>query len=302
MDRNGKGETPATGVLWVAAGAALWGVDPVLRQPLASVLPSAHIVLIEHIVIALILVPLLWLRRAQWLALGARDWAAVLGISWGGSAVATMLFTESIKAGNPTSAVFLQKTQPLFAILFARVLLKEKLGSRFWVHAGLGLLGAYMVSFGTQSPFAEVARAQSNAALCAVVAAVLWGMSTALGRFLTGKLTFLTITALRITTALPLLGVMALATAEIQPAGINAKQWLSLLAIALIPGLAALLLYYRGLMRTRASLAAIAELSFPATAALLNWLVLGSRITPVQAAGFVLLCGVILHLRANIPP
>ena len=43
----------------------------------------------------------------------------------------------------------------------------------------------------------------------------------------------------------------------------------NLLAIAIVPGLLALLLYYRALSRTPASLATIAEMAFPVTATLI---------------------------------
>ena len=71
---------------------------------------------------------------------------------------------------------------------------------------------------------------------------------------------------------------------------------LSLLALALIPGLAALLIYYRGLRQTPASRAAVAELSFPATAALLNWTLLGASVSPAQIAGFALLWAAIVGM------
>ena len=58
---------------------------------------------------------------------------------------------------------------------------------------------------------------------------------------------------------------------------------------------------YRGLRHTRASLAAVAELSFPATATLLHWIFLGARISIVQLVGFALLWGVILHLEKRNP-
>jgi drug/metabolite transporter (DMT)-like permease len=66
--------------------------------------------------------------------------------------------------------------------------------------------------------------------------------------------------------------------------------------MALVPGLAALLIYYRGLRNTRASLAAVAELCFPATAALLNWIVLGAGVSFIQVAGFAWLWWAILAM------
>jgi drug/metabolite transporter (DMT)-like permease len=286
------------GVLWVAAGAALWGTDPVLRRPLASHFRSSQIVAAEHLILSCILLPVLWRSRAEWLRLGPRQWAAILGISCGGSALATVFFTEAIKTGNPTSAVFLQKIQPLFAALFARLLLHERLGTRFWFHAALALCGAYLVSFGFQPALPAIVGAQRMAAALAIGSAALWAGSTVLGRFVLDRTSFPALTALRITTATPLLLVLALAGSDGTILGrLTGAQLVSLLLMALIPGLAALLLYYRGLGRTRASLAAIAELSFPAIAMLLNWIFLDARITAVQLAGFILLWCVIFHLE-----
>ena len=69
-----------------------------------------------------------------------------------------------------------------------------------------------------------------------------------------------------------------------------------LVLLALIPGLLALLLYYRGLTGTRASYATLAELAFPATAVVLNWTFLGVGVTANQIVGFVLLWGAVFVL------
>ena len=62
----------------VAAAAALWGTDALLRSPLAGALPAASIVFWEHLIIVVVLVP--WLPRAwrAWSGLDARareQWA-----------------------------------------------------------------------------------------------------------------------------------------------------------------------------------------------------------------------------------
>ena len=78
---------------------------------------------------------------------------------------------------------------------------------------------------------------------------------------------------------------------------LDLRQALSLLLLALVPGLLALLVYYRGLRHARASRAAVAELSFAATPPLLNWIFLGSRITAIQVAGFALLWVAIINMN-----
>lgn len=275
----------------MALGSSLWGTDTVLRRPLTASLSSIQIVLIEHLIVTLILLPLWW-RACR--GLSAAQWAAVLGIAWGGSALGTLLFTEAIRTGNPTTAVLLQKTQPIFAIIMAKMALGERLDKRQWMWLAVALVAAYLVSFGTTPP-ADLLRHAPPAALLALAAAALWGGSTVLGRFALEGIPFQALTSLRIVTATPLLVLLAWLRPHPWPAP-SLPQALSLLALALVPGLGALLIYYRGLRHTRASLAAVAELSFPATAALLNWVFLGAGVSAPQIAGFALLWLAILAM------
>jgi drug/metabolite transporter (DMT)-like permease len=263
----------------------------VLRRPLTASFSSTQIVLVEHCILTLILFPVWW-RACR--GLSRSEWAAVLGIAWGGSAIASVCFTEAIRTGNPTTAVLLQKTQPIFAILLAKIALRERLLPRLWIGLAVALFATYLVSFGAIPP-AVLLRHPSRAAPLALAAAALWGGSTVLGRFALRNIAFVSLTALRIVMAAPLLALMTWLRPHPWPE-FAAKPALSLVALALIPGLAALLIYYRGLRQTPASRAAVAELSFPATAALLNWTLLGASVSPAQIAGFALLWAAIVGM------
>lgn len=289
--------TDRSALLWVAAGASLWGADTLLRRPLTAALSSVQIVLIEHLVLTTLLLIPFWRRRLEFSSLGARQWRAILWIAWGGSALATICFTEAIKIGNPTTAVLLQKSQPLFAAVLARALLGEPLGRRFWSWLGLALVAGWLISFGDGLDWNELAAARAPAVLLALAAAALWGSSTVLGRFVLGSLSFSTLTVLRFILATPMLMALAWLSSGPFSARLNPSQSLSLLLMALIPGLAALLIYYRGLSHVRASRAAIAELAYPATATVLNWVFLGARVSAAQLAGFALLWLVILQME-----
>jgi len=294
---------PNRWALWlVAFGSALWGTDTVFRQPLTGSLSSLQLVLYEHLLLMFVFVPVCIWHRKELKALGMREWGALLWVSWGGSAIGLICFTEAIRIGNPNTAILLQKSQPLFAAILAAVVLGETLRARFWIYLA-GATGAVLIiSFGDR-PLAELASpavlrgAPKASMLLALTAAVLWAGSTVLGRHLSGRLSFSALTALRIVTALPLLlGLNAIAGNWRLPS-LNHSQLLALGWMSFVPGCCALLIYYRGLRHTPASLAAIAELSFPATAVLLNWIFLGSRFTVTQCAGFLLLYGIILLLR-----
>jgi drug/metabolite transporter (DMT)-like permease len=277
-------------LLLVALGASLWGTDTIFRRSLTASLSSTHIVLLEHLILSVVLAIPVWSMRSEWLALKPKQWGALLGIAWGGSALGTICFTQAIRIGNPTTAILLQKSQPIFAALLAWLLLREPLGRRFWICLIAALVGAYVVNFGLAAPGSGI---ESETALLALAAAALWGGSTVLGRFLLKSISFVALTGLRILLATPLL----LALNGVPAVSLNSRQVFSLAMLALIPGLLALLIYYRGLRNARASRAAIAELSFAATATILNWMVLGTRITAIQLGGFAVLWGAILSLN-----
>ena len=119
---------------------------------------------------------------------------------------------------------------------------------------------------------------------------MLWGSATVLARLLLGRLPFATLTAARYLLALPFVAGIALARGELGSAlsGL-AEHPLRLALMAAVPGLAGMMLYYRGLGRARAADATVAELAYPASAFVLNWLVLGATVAPGQLLGFAVL-------------
>ena len=105
-------------------------------------------------------------------------------------------------------------------------------------------------------------------------------------------------TAVRFTLALPLLATFALWKGVLSPpASAHASDWTRLVGLALVPGLAALVLYYRGLVHVPASVATFAELAFPATALVVNYFALDASVSATQLLGFALLWATIALLH-----
>lgn len=285
------------GVLLVAVGAALWGTDGILRFPLVDTMSATTIVFAEHAILALYSIPAVILGWRAFRGFGKRQWASLLVIGWGGSALGTLLFTAAFMVGNPTVALLLQKTQPIFAVLLAAILLGERVGWRYWLVFAVAIVGAYLVSFGDLSPFGELGRDELLTAALAIGAALMWGSSTVLGRFMLRDVPFHTLVGARLLTALPLLAGVVFFTGSFGEVGAGfAAEPGRLILLALIPGFLSLLIYYRGLSSTRASYATLAELAFPATAVILNWFVLDVGIGVNQAIGFVILWGSVFVL------
>jgi drug/metabolite transporter (DMT)-like permease len=292
-------------VLLVAVGAAMWGTDGILRVPLLEVASPSQIVLLEHLVLLLYSVPAVVLGWRFFRGLGAAQWISLLVIGWGGSALATLLFTKAFTVGNPTVVILLQKTQPLFAIVLAAVLLRERLGWAYWPCFAVAMVGAYLISFGGLGAFVALGSAELLAAALALGAALLWGSSTVLGRLVLKDMPFHALTGARLLLAAPLLAGIVVVQGAVGGLGAAfASEPGRVILLALIPGLLGLLLYYRGLTGTRASYATLAELAFPATAVVLNWTFLGVGVSANQVLGFVLLWGAVFvlgYLNAKSP-
>ncbi len=292
-DRNSaEARLPVSGgFLLVALGAALWGTDALFRRGLAMDLPAATLVFLEHVILVAVTLPVLLRGRSQVARLGRVDWLAAIVIGAGSSALATVMFTAAFQYGDPTTPLLLQKVQPLIAVAAASLLLGERLLPRFAVFLVAGLAGAYLIAFADP---AEVTVAALTPALLALGAAGFWGLGTVLGRHLTSKLTFSTLTALRFAVALPVLAiVVGIRPSESGLASLTGSDLVGVVLLAFIPGLAALLLYYQGLRSTPASAATLAELSFPLAAVTLNYLVFGTTLSVTQWIGMVLLAGTI---------
>ncbi len=292
-------------VLLVAVGAAMWGTDGVLRVPLLEVATPSQIVLLEHLVLLLFSVPAVVVGWRFFRGLGVAQWAALLVIGWGGSAIATLMFTTAFAVGNPTVVILLQKTQPLFAVALAGIILRERLGWAYWPCFAVAMVGAYMISFGNLGAFGALGSAELLTAALALGAAFLWGSSTVLGRLVLRDMPFYALTGARLLLAAPLLAGIVIAQGAIGGLGAGfAAEPARVVLLALIPGLLGLLLYYRGLSGTRASYATLAELAFPATAVVLNWTFLGIGVSANQVIGFVLLWGAVFvlgYLNARTP-
>ncbi|GMK40783.1 EamA family transporter [Paenibacillus sp. CCS19] len=293
---NKRAIKPAFG--FVVLGSALWGVDPLFRMLLLDYLTSTQIALMEHVILVLFMAPVLWKHRQQLRKIKLRHFGALLFVSWGGSALATVLFTKGLAAGDLNSVLLLQKLQPLFAILMAKWLLKERLPKSFGMLFFIAILGTYLLTFGLKLPFSDYSEMLQTGSLMAIGAALLWGGSTVMGRYLLQAVNYETVTSLRFILALPFLLALTLGEHQAWTLPSEAKGMtlvaLNLLLQALLPGLLSLLLYYKGLSAIKASYATLAELSFPMVGVLINYVVFQQAATFTQIIGFILIWATLL--------
>ncbi|OGE83537.1 MAG: hypothetical protein A3B10_03425 [Candidatus Doudnabacteria bacterium RIFCSPLOWO2_01_FULL_44_21] len=281
----------------VTIAALLWAVDAPFRKFLTGDLPSSTIVLMEHILIAVLVLVFLFKYLAELKNLQWKEWLAVVFIGLGGSALATVFFTQSFHYLNPTVAILLQKLQPLIAIGLAAWILKENLSKKFWLWTIVAIFGAYVVSFPNLQPTGLTLNANGLGVALALGAAFLWGGSTVFGRLVLRKVSFQSMTAIRFLSALVFLLLLNLFNGDLSQVGsASSKDWFYVFIIAVLAGFVSLFVYYKGLQSTKASIATLCELAFPVAAVVVNWIFLDAVLTPMQILGGLILLFAITRL------
>ena len=284
--------------LAVISAAILWSFDGVLRQNLYA-LPSFLIVALEHLIGAIIFFPLLLKGWKEVSALQQRGWISVLWISVCGGILGTFFYTKALSYVNYIDlsvVVLLQKFQPIFAIALAAIVLKEKITIRFLVLAVAAIVGGYFVTFGNQ-PLNEWSDKTMIAALLSLLAAFSWGSSTVLGKHALNRLSFETVTSLRLTVTGAIMLFILISTGQAETISqVNIENWKYIFIIVLSTGSLALFIYYYGLNHLPASHVTLYELFWPLSAVTMDWYIYGRVMSLVQWLGAALLLGAIVLL------
>ncbi|MBY0416214.1 MAG: DMT family transporter [Bdellovibrionales bacterium] len=288
-----------SGILFVILAGVLWAIDTLIRYPLLGAGVAAEkIVFVEHLFLSIIFIPLLLkdAKKIGSIKLSTIFYFVVIGVC--GSAIGTLTFTKAFMLINPSLVILLQKLQPIVAISLASVLLGEKIKKEFLIWAAVALFGGFLIS----SPDIMPGLAQldfsmgllSQGALwgysLALIAVVSWGASTVAGKKLTGQgFDEIQIMGGRFVFGLVFMTFYLL----YRFAGLNLEWgpavYGKVLLMVFLSGLAGMYFYYKGLKTLSARACALAEMFFPFSAVIINWVFLGAKLLPIQIVGAALL-------------
>jgi len=289
------------GPLQVFLGSALWGTDAVFRIQLTKMFSSIHIVFFEHVFGALFSLPLMLKNSRLFRKMNKLDWLSLFYIALGGGVIATFFITQSFKLafqfGNVNVPILMQKIQPFFAIITAYILLRERIKPLFWLYALIAIIGGYILSFGFSIVEFSLTNSTIQIALYSIGAAFFWGTSTVVGKRLVDRLGFKFTTAIRLFAGFLMLLVVMLFTDIFDAVAlVNVKFLLFFIYIGLITGFLSLLIYYIGMIKTKAHIATIAELGMPISAVFFNWLWLKEVISFNHVIGALMVIGSVVMM------
>jgi len=283
-----------SGPLLILTASSLWALDGVIRRSL-YILPPLVIIFYEHL-----------MGFSFWILMGLRHgyrisrvkkilssipvkawgWAMMVAIVSG--LLGTLMFTtalQKVEYIDFSVVLLLQKLQPIFAVMAAKVLLKEKLSSHYLRWAIIALVAAYFVTFPMGIVNFNTGVGTLMAGLLAVGAAVAWGSSTAFSKILIKQVGANLATGLRfgLTTIVSGLVMLVWSDSILSSAlSVTFDQVWRFGLIALSTGMVALWLYYRGLAKTEAKVSTILELWFPVLAIATGAVMYGQWLDPTQ--------------------
>lgn len=301
-----KKQTPLLGSIFIIIAAMMWGIDGILLTPSYftkfKFFDVNFIVFIAHAIPTVIL-SIFFSKQYKYLKTFTKsDYLFFILIALFGGTIGTLSIVKALELSNYTPysiVILIQKTQPIFAILLAIFLLKEKPSKNFYIVAIIALIAIYFLTFEFKSP---VLLKQNNllAVLYSLLAAFSFGSSTVFGKKVVYKFSFLTSTFYRFffTTIITMLFVIfSETTRNTITQYTQNKNLMGLSLFIAIFGLLAILIYYNGLKYVKATIATFCELAFPITSVVTEAIIYKRFLSPIQLVAAIVLVAVILYLN-----
>lgn len=293
------------GAAAICAAAALWGLDGVVLTPRLHNLPVLVVVFLLHAVPFLLMQPALAKSYSRLRHLDVGQWLTLAAVAATGGVLGTLAIVKAlflVDFNQLSVVVLLQKFQPVFAVGLAAVMLREKLTRGFLSWAALAVLGGYLLTFGWSLPDFVGGAKETEAAVMTLLAAAAFGSATVFGKKLLAALDFGDATFARYGLTTLLTAVLLAATGtRLSLEVITRQEWLTIAIIAITTGSGAIFLYYFGLQRVPARVAAICELCLPLSAVAFDYFVNRSVLSPLQIVGALLMIGAITRVT-TLPP
>ena len=290
------------GVFAVAIAALFWSLDGTFIRPQLFSIPSSLIVFIEHIFGFVLLIPFLYIFRGQIKQITKRQWLAIFWVALFGGALGTTFFVQALFATgfkDISIVILLQKLQPIFAISLAAIFLKERFDKSFYIYATIALIAGYFVTFENWATVTNLFSTTATVAGLALLAAFSWGSATTFGKYSIHRIHNGLLTALRFGLTSLIMLVPAWYYLDSLSVITTTHLWLFAL-IALTSGAGAMFLYYFGLKKIPASLATLAELAWPVSAIVFDYVFNGNILSVSQIFAAVIMIFAVYKVTSTL--
>lgn len=278
------------GWILIVIAATMWGIDGILLTPRYfsyGFFDVKFIVFVSHLVPTIILSILFFGEYKKIKYFEKNDFIYYGLIALFGGTIGTLSIVKALQLSNFSLSLVtvIQKMQPIFAVILAYFLLNEKPKKRFYIIFVITLISLYFLIFGLNNP-TLLPKNNLSAAFYSLLAAVSFGSSTVFGKKIVNKFSFVTTTFYRFLFTTIISGILLLifSKSSIESARIyfSNSNIYTLTIIIAVYSLSAILLYYKGMITTKATYATICELAYPLSSVIVEAIVFKRILSSVQ--------------------
>ena len=285
------------GLLCGLGAASIWGGMYVVSKVVLEIIPPFSLVTLRLLLGAITLGIVLFIRGFS--TISRRQIAQVLGVGFVGYGISLCLQFLGTKLSTAANGSLVTSATPAFVLLFAWLLLKEKITARRLLALCLATLGVIAV-IDPRSAQLNPDLFLGNLAL--IGAAVTWALYSVLVRRTTQNMDVLLFSLIAFVGGLPVsvpAGAWELSTVgvgEISLGAVGGVLFLGIISTAL-----AMVLWNTAFAYVDAGLASLTFFAQPVVGTILGWLFLKEKITPLFLLGGFLI-GIGLVISSREPP
>lgn len=282
------------GSLYLTAASSIWGGMYVVVKHIVEVIPPLELVWMRY-VIALVTLIIIGLASKQKWQMKQKHILLVITISLIGYVLSILTQETGTMLSTAQMGAIITSTTPAFMVLFASILLKERLTFKKASSVSLATIGVIAIV-----GIDDIDMSSTLGGLSLIIAALTWALMSVLIKLLPTRYSQIVVTTYAVLIAVVVLTPFVIVRYPqvslnelVQP-----NIWGGLLYLGIISTSLAFLLWNRGLQMLHASSGGIFFFFQPVVGTFLGWAILGETISMTFWVGsFLILIGVLIAIR-----
>ncbi|WP_176584931.1 DMT family transporter [Priestia megaterium] len=282
------------GSIYLALAASIWGGMYVVVKVVVAVIPPLELVWIRYVIAILALFIVGLIKRQSW-RINKRHIPLIIAIGVIGNAISIVTQEYGTMLSSAQMGAIITSSTPAFMVIFARLILKEKLSIKKGISVCLATIGVLLIVGN-----GHINMSSQLGGISLLMAALTWALMSILIKRVPSNYSPVVVTTYSILVAILVLtpfvykGLAEIHISKLTDPTIGG----GLLYLGIISTALAFILWNRGLQLLNASSGGLFFFFQPLVGTLLGWLLLGESIGGTFWIGsFLILSGVLLVIK-----
>ncbi|MCQ6280474.1 DMT family transporter [Bacillus sp. EB600] len=280
------------GSIYLALAASIWGGMYVVVKIVVAVIPPLELVWMRYLVAIVALLVIGLITRQKW-RIHKCDFLLIIAIGIIGNTISIVTQETGTMLSSAQMGAIITSSTPVFMVIFARLLLKERLTVKKGLSVFLATIGVFFI-VGVD----HVNLSSKLGGISLLVAALTWALMSVLVKRVPSDYSQIVVTTYSILVALIVLTPIVLGRLH----AITISQlthpsiWGGVLYLGVVSTAGGFLLWNRGLQMLNASSGGLLFFFQPVVGTILGWLMLGENIGITFWIGSILILSGVLFV------